>query len=148
MDGMNPYSEKNAASLQDLAIFVESLSDQQLAAPMPAEWTVAGVLAHLAFWDFRAVTLIEKWQKEGIGSSPNDTDVVNEATRPFFNALAPEQTVELVLRLGRQVDEMIDSLDAEFLKLIEEKGTTVRLDRAHHRYCHLDEMKSVLNLTH
>lgn len=144
---MNPYSEKNAASLQDLANFVESLSDHQLATPMPADWTVAGVLAHLAFWDFRAVTLIKKWQKEGIGSSPNDTDVVNEATRPFFNALTPKQSVELALSLGRQVDEMIDSLDPEFIKLIEEKGSTVRLDRAHHRYCHIDEMNAALNLT-
>jgi hypothetical protein len=52
----NPPSHvaENAASLAALTTWVNTLTDDQLAHPLDAGWTVAGVLAHLAFWDQRA----------------------------------------------------------------------------------------------
>ena len=34
-------------------------------ARLPAGWTVAAVLGHLAFWDQRAFILLEQWEKTG-----------------------------------------------------------------------------------
>ena len=36
---------------------------------MQAGWTVAGVLAHLAFWDQRVVVLVDRWA-DGRGTPP------------------------------------------------------------------------------
>ena len=49
------YVAENQAQLARLRAFVDSLTDAELAQPMPAGWTVAGVLAHLAYWDQRIV---------------------------------------------------------------------------------------------
>ena len=54
------YVEENRAQLERLRALVDRLSDQELSRPMEAGWTVAGVLAHLAFWDFRIVTLLDR----------------------------------------------------------------------------------------
>ena len=40
------YVAENQAQLARLRAFVDSLTDAELAQPMPAGWTVAGVLAH------------------------------------------------------------------------------------------------------
>ena len=146
MSSKNQYSKANATSLKELADFANSLNEKQLVTPMPAAWTVSGVLAHLAFWDFRATTLIHKWRIEGISASPNDVDVVNETSRPFLIAIEPRQAVNLTLECARELDSLIDSLDDDFIHMIEEQGKTVRLDRAHHRNLHLGEIKTALGL--
>lgn len=144
MSPKNQYSEANSASLKELSGFVASLTDTQLTTAMPAGWTVSAVLVHLAFWDFRAITLIKKWLTEGISASPNDIDIVNEATRPFFAAVEPRRAVALSLDYARQLDELVDSLDPAFLQAVEEQGKTVRLDRSRHRTMHMNDIKAAL----
>ncbi len=146
MTGKNQYSEANSTSRKEYAEFVAKLSDKDLVTHMPADWTVSAVLAHLAFWDFRAITLIKKWQETGVGDSPNDTDVVNEATRPLFIAIEPRRALQLSLDYAAELDALIDSLDADFIRAIEERGKAVRLDRAHHRYMHMNDIKAALGL--
>lgn len=140
------FAKENHASRNELAEFVNHLSQDQLYHEMPAGWNVLAVLAHLAFWDQRAITLIKKWQKEGISDSPNDTDVINEVTRPFFRQLEPESGKALVLDTANAVDQLIESLPETFLKEILEKGTTVHLNRAAHRRMHIAEIKKALGL--
>ena len=82
MDTLADLIKDNASENAHLRKLVDQLSDADLRLPMQAGWTVAAVLGHMAFWDQRAITLIAKWQKEGVGPSAVDTDVVNEATRP------------------------------------------------------------------
>jgi Mycothiol maleylpyruvate isomerase N-terminal domain len=146
MTGKNQYSEANNTSRKDYSEFVTKLSDKDLATPMPANWSVSGVMAHLAFWDFRAITLIKKWQAGGVNDSPNDIDVVNEATRPLFVALEPHKALQLSLEYAVELDALVDSLDADFIRAVEERGKAVRLDRAHHRYMHMNDIKAVLGL--
>lgn len=144
---MNKYSAANKTSFEELEKFVSTLTDEQLTARMPADWTVSGVLAHLAFWDFRAITLIQKWQTEGVGPSAIDTDVINEVSRPFCNAIKPSETIRMMLDYGRQLDAMVESLPPELFNQIEENGTTVRLERGHHRYGHMTDIKQALGLS-
>jgi len=54
------YVAENRAQLERLRALTDKLSDQQLATPVEAGWTVAGVLAHLAFWDQRIVILLDR----------------------------------------------------------------------------------------
>src|SRR4029453_2968350 len=82
------YIAENTAERERLIALVNGLTDEQLAQPREASWTVAAVLAHLAFWDQRALVLLKKWTQEGIGPSAMDVNVVNEAMRPHCLAIA------------------------------------------------------------
>lgn len=140
----NPYTQANAREREHLAALADRLNDVELSRPMEAGWTAAGVLAHLAFWDLRALTLLRKWQGEGIGPSPMDTDVVNEATRELCNAIAPRAAARLALSAATAIDEAIAQLDAPMLAAVETEGPTVRLDRSAHRRLHLGEIEQAL----
>ena len=84
-----PYSEQNAKSRQRLEAFVRGLSDQDLARSTDYSWTVAALLAHLAFWDQRMIMILRRWQQEGLSPSPMDTGVVNDSLRVLCQALEP-----------------------------------------------------------
>jgi hypothetical protein len=146
MSEIQTLSQENRASRIELTRLVNGLSIDQLYHEMPAGWNVLAVLAHLAFWDQRAITLINKWQKDGISPSLNDTDVINESTRTFFRELDPERGKTLVLTTAQETDDLINSLPDDFLNEIKEKGTTVHLNRAEHRKMHIAEIKAALGL--
>ncbi len=137
--------KENSISQTELINFVNSLSHEQLNQEMSAGWTVLAVFAHLAFWDQRAITLLKKWQEAGISTSLNDTDVINEVTRPFFRVLDPEQGKQLVLTTAAETDELIASLPETFFNDVMENGKTVHLNRAEHRRMHIQEIKQALD---
>ncbi len=144
METIAEIIEDNARENAHLRRVVESMSAEELCLPMEAGWTVSAVLAHLAFWDQRAITLIDTWKKAGVGPSPIDTDVVNEATRRLCLAIAPHQAAELVVALADEVDRVIAGLTPEMVEAIQTRGTTVKLRRADHRRSHLGEIGKAL----
>jgi len=140
------YLSENAAELERLRSLVKRLSDKELAQPLEADWTVSAVLAHLAFWDQRALVLLDKWGREGIGPSPIDTDVVNEVTRPLCLAIPPRTAAELAVACAQQIDAAIERLSPELAADVENIGKTVRLNRANHRRDHLSQIEKALRI--
>jgi len=149
MHKMNrPWNTENDAERTRLIALVARLTDDDLATPMPAGWTVAGVLAHLAFWDARAKRLIEKWE----GGTPpsevdrewDDVDVVNDAAKPLCLALPPRVAADLAVRLARETDASVAGMSDELIRQMEEIGDIFYLARAAHRREHLDEIESIL----
>ena len=138
------WVRENAAEREHIKRTAAGLSDQELSRPMGAGWTAAAILVHLAFWDARAITLIRKWQKEGVGESPMDTDVVNEATRELCLAIPPRAAAKLALEKATELDNIIEKLSPEWVDRIVEIGKTVRLKRFQHRKEHLDEIEKAL----
>src|SRR2546427_7413164 len=65
------YVARNNAERARLEALVARLTDADLRRPLAAGWTVAGVLAHLAFWDQRAFILLDRWQREGVTPPPD-----------------------------------------------------------------------------
>lgn len=143
---MNKYSQENAAGRQRLTALVNRLTDEQLKRPLEAGWTVAGVLAHLAFWDQRALLLLEKWKQAGVGPSANDVDIINDTTRLLCVALAPRLAAQLAVSCAAAIDQAIESLEPGLLAEVETKGAAVRLNRALHRGEHLKEIEQALGL--
>lgn len=143
---MNNYTEQNHESEIELVNFISKLTPAQLTTTMPAGWDVLSVLAHVVFWDIRGLTLIEKWEKEGIHISEVDTDVINEVTRPIFLALDPAKATAMISAYSKLIDEKIDALAPDFIARIEAEGKNVNLNRAKHRRMHIDEIKQVLHL--
>ena len=138
------FIESNQRQLARLELLAAGINDEDLIHPMAAGWTVASVLAHLAFWDHRACLLIEKWKKEGIGDSPLDTDLVNEVTRYFFLSLPPREALRMAVENARAIDQTLADLDPDLLAAIITKGRAVQIDRGRHRGSHLDEIEQAL----
>jgi hypothetical protein len=130
-----------------LEAFVASQSDADLARPLSAGWTVAGVLAHLAFWDQRALILLDQWDKTGKVPPKDDevhVDWINDAAKPMFLALPPRRAAELALSIARAVDAKVAGLRDDIVAQNAAAGTPVTLSRASHRKEHLDELEREL----
>ena len=138
------WVRENTAEREHMKKMAAGLSEEELSRPMGAGWTAAAILAHLAFWDARAITLIRKWQKEGVGESPMDTDVVNEASRELCLAIPPRAAAALALEKATELDSIIEKLSSEWVDRIVEIGKTVHLKRFQHRKEHLGEMEKAL----
>ena len=143
-----PYSEQNAQSRRRLETLVRSLSDEDLARSTDYGWTVAALLAHLAFWDQRVLVILRRWKEEGFDSSPIDPAAVNDSLRVICQALEPRTAIELCLSSAQAVDAELDTLTPETVKQMEEHAaateTQFRMNRSLHRNGHLDDIEALL----
>jgi hypothetical protein len=143
------YMAENDAERERLRALVARLSDADLRRPMPAGWTVASVLAHIGFWDARAIALMEKWARGVTPSTadyePEDVDWLNDATKPFLLALAPRDAANLALQLAEEADRKVAALSDELLVKVRAAGTPFDLSRANHRREHLDDIERELD---
>jgi hypothetical protein len=138
------YVARNNAERARLEALVARLTDADLKRPLAAGWTVAGVLAHLAFWDQRAFILLDRWQREGVTPPPDDgahVDWINDAAKPMFLALPPRRAAELAVAIAEVTDRKVESLSDELVTRNAAAGTPVMLTRANHRREHLDEIE-------
>jgi hypothetical protein len=119
------------------------LSDAELAREMGDGWTIAATLAHLAFWDQRALVLVKRWQKRGIDASPIDIDGVNEAMLPLLRALPPRAAANLALSAAEAIDRALEATDAELIAAIQAMGK-YRLRRWEHRREHIEQIEKVV----
>ncbi|MGD0725624.1 MAG: maleylpyruvate isomerase N-terminal domain-containing protein [Spirochaetia bacterium] len=141
----NQYTPPNSAERAHLDRVIARLSPSDYGRPAGGPgWTIGGLLAHLAFWDNRALVLLAKWKKEGIGPSLIDTDVFNESMRPLCNAVPVEVIAKMAVETAAAIDEEIDSLSPDFLAKVERDGTPVRLNRGLHRSHHLAQVEKAI----
>jgi hypothetical protein len=131
--------DRMAASRVRLRALGDRLSDDELAHPLGNGWTAAAEYAHLAFWDRRATLLLDRWTREGVSPSPMDVEAMNGALLPQWLLLPPRAAVTDALAAAEEVDARIEALSDDLAASIAEGG--VRLDRAHHRIAHLDELE-------
>jgi hypothetical protein len=141
------YIAENKTQLTRLQALIEGRSDAELARPLSAGWTVAGVLGHLAFWDQRALVLLEQWEKTGVvppANNEENVDWINDAAKPMLLAVAPRRAAELALSIAQAVDAKVAGLSDDLVARNAAAGTPVSLVRATHRHEHLDEIDGVL----
>jgi hypothetical protein len=142
------HDAETNAERERMRALVARLSDKDLARPMPAGWTVAGVLAHIGFWDARAIYWLDKWAT-GIAPTPyepENTEAVNESAKPLCLALPPRDAADLAMRLAEEADGKVKALSDSMLAKIRATGAPpFNLSRAIHRKEHLDEINSVLS---
>jgi hypothetical protein len=141
------HQTQNDRERARLDALVERLSDADLARAMPDGWTVASVLAHLAYWDQRAYILLDRWQRKGVTPPPGDeadVDWINDAAKPMFLALPPRRAAELAVALAEATDRKVASLSDELVSRNAALGTPVALTRATHRREHLDDIERAL----
>lgn len=138
----------NSDSLNRLRRFAAAVTLDELRREVGAGWSVASILLHMAFWDRRASLLIARWMEDGVQDSPIDSDIVNDSVKEFLLAVPAEAAPRLALKAAEEADEAVAKLPPSMLSAIEGHDVHVRLDRAHHRNQHLDEIEKALGMRH
>jgi hypothetical protein len=150
MSSETPFVVENRRQLDRMRSIVEGLSDEELLRPVNDSWTVAAVLGHIAFWDGRALALIDKLSR-GVpftpsDDEPEDVDWINDASRPLIHAIPPAEAARLALRIAEETDLRVASLAPELAGQAWplNPGSPLNLSRADHRGEHLDEVEAAL----
>ena len=139
-----PFVAENNSSRLRLERLANSLTDEELGQAVPSGWTVAALLAHIAFWDQRVVALLRRWKEQGLDESPVDSDAMNEAIKPLCLALNPRKAVALCLSSAAAADAELETVSPELLAQIQTNPTHFRFNRALHRNDHLDEIERLI----
>jgi hypothetical protein len=141
------YVGDNARELERLRALVSKLSDRDLGSMVNEDWTVAGVLGHMAFWDGCALFLAGKLLRGELFTSsdtePEDVDWINDSMRPLIHAIAPRQAAEVALRIAGETDQFVASLSPDLVSRLDANGPLNPV-RADHRGEHLDEIEAAL----
>jgi hypothetical protein len=143
------YVTENQTQLARLEALVSKLGDRELSRPLEAGWTVAGVLAHLAFWDYRIVTLLDAWGADGRGTPPpayHEAAVnwINDAGKPLCLGLPPRTAVRMAIDAAVAADQRVAALTDAALAANTAAGSPISVRRAEHRREHLDEIERAL----
>lgn len=139
------FINENAYELERLRALVKRLTKEELLLPLYKEgWTIASALAHLAFWDQRALMLMNKWRKTEVTASPIDTDLTNDTLVPFFLAIQPEISARLAVSCAEAIDRELEYASPELIQNIEKLNEKHRLHRHVHRKMHVDEIQLFL----
>jgi hypothetical protein len=140
------YIDANKRESERLRALVEGLDDDALGATVNDYWTVAGVLAHLAFWDTRVLLLADKVDR-GEPFGPSDAepegDWLNDAMRPFMHAIPPRAAALLALQIAERTDARMVELPLGRL-WPRDPDSPLYPVRADHRREHLDEVEAAL----
>jgi hypothetical protein len=132
---------------------VGTLTDAGLRLVVHGDWTIAAKLAHIAFWDRFALTVLERWAARKtyrIDVSDWYDDVLNDAVLVESLALEPSVAARLAVGAATALDARLDNLSpAEAKRLTAdadrpETDANWLLHRYRHRAEHLDEIAAVL----
>jgi hypothetical protein len=140
------YVAENDRERRRLEALVARLDDAALSRPMPDGWTIASVLAHLAFWDQRIVVFVDLL-KRGVpvhDTEGDQVDWVNDAVKPLQLALPPRRAADVALAAARDADRAVETLSEDLLAKNAAAKHPIYLLRADHRREHLDEIEAVL----
>ena len=140
-------SRRMSGELGRMRAIVERLSVEGLRQRVNENWTVAGVLAHIAYWDQRAVWLAGKIERgepfTEDEAEPDSPDWVNDVARPFLHAIEPRAAAALALQIAEEIDRRVAALPPESV-WPNSDTSLLNAFRSGHRAEHLDELEARL----
>lgn len=143
-----PFTQENNDSRRRLETLAHSISDQDLARTTSYGWTVAALLAHVAFWDQRVLALLRRWKKDGVDLSPIDSTAINDALKPLCHSLQPRAALELCLSSAQAVDAELETITPELVEQIEKQIVAnpfqFRFNRSLHRNDHVKDIEELI----
>lgn len=137
------YVEHNRTSTARIRALAERLSDEELLRPVGEHWTVAITLAHLAFWDRRALHALDATEKAGDLVAPDIDVVVNDYSLPLWAAIPPRAAARIALEAAEALDARLESYPPALLEIVHDFYPRWVV-RAAHRNEHLDEVDAAL----
>ena len=138
------FTERNRASTDRIRALAARLTDEQLQHPVGEHWTVAILLAHLAFWDRRVMYVLDMTERDGKLFIPKIDIFVNDLSLPLWAAIPPREAARITIETAEALDQRLESFPPA---LLEEVYTYNKrwVERAMHRGDHLDEADAALN---
>jgi hypothetical protein len=141
------FVNENIKEQERLRRLVNEMTDEELKLIIYKEgWTIAVVLAHLAFWDERRLILVRKWKQKGVTPSPLDEAIINDVLLPFLLAIPPRKAADLSILTAEALDHELEEISPDLITAIESLGDRHALNRAIHRKMHLDEIEDLLKV--
>lgn len=135
--------DANRHATERIRALADRISDEAFQRRVGEHWTVAIVFAHLAFWDRRALDVIDRSERERRASDLDVPVVVNDLSLPLWAVIPPHEAVRLAI-------ESAEALDARLAALAPEVADAVlaarprMIRRSLHRNEHLDEAEAAL----
>jgi uncharacterized damage-inducible protein DinB len=143
MTMVRSFIQLNRAASDRLRTLVSRLSDPELLKPVGSNWTVAVTLAHLAFWDRRAMHVLELTARNGKLSVPEIDIALNDFATPLWSAIPPRDAARLAVESAEELNARLESFPEELLEKIYSHNKRLVV-RALHRNEHLDEVDAAL----
>ena len=137
------FVERNLASRERIRDLAARLSDDELQHRVGEHWTVAITLAHLAFWDRRALYVLDMTEREGKLFIPEIDIFVNDLSLPLWAAIPPRQAARLAVEASEEVDRRLETFPPSLLEQVFTYNQRWVV-RALHRGEHLDEADAAL----
>ena len=142
-DNGSIFIELNRASRERIRGLAERPSDEELQTPVGERWTVAIVLAHLAWWDRRIMYVLDMTERDGKLFIPEIDIFVNELSLPLWAAIPPREAARIAIETAETVDQRLEDYPPVLLEEIYAYNKRWVI-RALHRSEHLDEAEAAL----
>jgi hypothetical protein len=138
----------NDEQREQLAALVDRLTAGDYALEVMPGWTIATLLAHLAFWD-RLV--IERWTQAiaadttiPVSLSHVLTDLINGASLAQWSAMPGPLAGREAVAAAEAVDAYVEGLEQARIAAAEAAGLGRLVDRSLHRAEHIDMIEAAL----
>jgi hypothetical protein len=138
------FAESNRSQTERLRKLVRRLDAARLAVRLPNGWTVAGALAHVAFWDRQRLCLMQRWATGDIRSGAYDGDVFNAALQPLLEMIPAERAAAAAVQAAEEVDAFLLEVSSAVVEAALARPDAPNLDRGSHREGHLDRVEQAL----
>jgi hypothetical protein len=137
------FRAENARQRERLTALVGRLSDADLERSVGHGWTIADTLVHLAFWDLRAVELIDRLAKGGAVASAADVDIVNDTVHRLGRAIPGRAAAKLAIGAAEAAERKVAALSDATLEAVE-RAQSFAPARHRHWAEHLEEIERAL----
>ena len=134
---------RNQASTERIRNMAARLSDDEMQHPVGEHWTVAIVMAHLAFWDRRVMYVLDMTERDAKLFIPEIDIFVNDLSLPLWAAIPPRLAANIAIETAETLDKRLETYSPA---LLEEIYTYNKrwVERSLHRGEHLDEAEAAL----
>jgi hypothetical protein len=139
------FARSNRTQTERLRSLVGRLDAKRFAVRLPNGWTVAGALAHVAFWDRQRLELMRRWAAGEAASGAYDGNVFNDAVQPLFEMIAPERVAAAALAAAEEIDAFLLQVPTQVVDTALAREDAPNLDRGSHREHHLDAVERALS---
>ena len=140
------FVELNRAATDRMRALAARLTDEELKHPVGQHWTVAIVLAHLAFLDRRALWVLDATERAGKVVNPDYDIFVNDLSLPLWAAIPPRDAARIAIETAEALDRRLETYPPHLLELVHAEYKRY-IFRAYHRTEHLNEAEAALQST-
>jgi hypothetical protein len=141
------FAESNRTQTERLRRLIPQLTPAKLAVRLPNGWTVAGVLAHIAFWDRQRLCMMRRLAAGIACNGAYDGEVFNAALQPMLELIPPERVAAFALQTAEEIDAFLLEVSDELIQAALARPDAPNLNRGLHRGYHLDQIETALAKT-